>query len=88
MGAYVSEAARDKRTRHCGGLGCAVLEQQPALTLEVCRGIADDLGETAERIRTRRQRNVRLEGEGGGLQYRIIQRDVGEIGRASCRERV
>src|SRR5580692_12197254 len=76
VGAYVSEAARDKFACDFRRLSRAVLEQQPAVTLQVIGGRFNDGAETGHRIRSWGEGTAGLMPQSGILHRRVVRRDV------------
>ena len=60
MRAYVTEAAPDKLACHLRPLSRTVLEQQPAVMLQMRRRRIDDRAQAGHRIGAGRQRTPRL----------------------------
>src|SRR5690349_4340449 len=79
VGAYVTEPTRHKLAGYCGGLIGAVLEQQPAVTLQVVRGRFDDRSESCHGVQPRRQGAAGLIPQGRVLHRWIVRRDVRRI---------
>jgi hypothetical protein len=79
VGAYVSEAARDKFACDFRCLPGAVLKQEPAVTLEVIRGFLDDGAEASHCIVPRSEGAARLVTKGRVLHRRVVRSYVGRI---------
>jgi hypothetical protein len=79
VGAYVTEAARDKFACDFRRLARTVLEEQPAVTLEVLRGRRNDCPEAGHPVPSRGKGAAGLVAERGVLHRRVVLGDVGRI---------
>src|SRR5207302_6303529 len=79
MRAYVTEAAPDKLVCHFWPLSCTVLEEQPAVMLQMRGRRIDDRAQAGHRIRAGRQRSPRLMLHSRILQSAIVLCNVRRI---------